>query len=89
MIERFQKNCYAYTGAFKKKLNIVKKLTTDLAMVQKTIIDTLHKEGKSHKVITERGGCSHSAVSKHIKCKDWKKEIYIMNKLFSHIFKCL
>ncbi len=79
MIERFQKNCYAYTGAFKKKLNIVKKLTTDLAMVQKTIIDTLHKEGKSHKVITERGGCSHSAVSKHIKCKDWKKEIYIMN----------
>ncbi len=50
--------------------------TVDLAMVQKTIIDTLHKEGKSRKVITERGGCSQSAVSKHIKCKvDWKEEI--------------
>ncbi len=32
--------------------------TADLAMVQKTIIDILHKEGKSQKVITERGGCS-------------------------------
>ncbi len=50
--------------------------TADLAMVQKTIIDTLHKESKSQKVITERGGCSRSAVSKHIKCKvDWKEEI--------------
>ncbi len=45
--------------------------TADLAMVQKTIIDTFHKEGKSQKVITDRGG-----VSKHIECKvDWKKEI--------------
>ncbi len=51
--------------------------TADLAMVQKMIIDTLHKEGKSQRVITERGGgCSRSAVSKHIKCKvDWKEEI--------------
>ncbi len=50
--------------------------TADLAMVQKTIIDTLHKEGKSQRVITERGGCSRSAVSNHIKCKvDWKEEI--------------
>ncbi len=48
----------------------------DLAMVQKTIINTLHKEDKSQKVITERGGCSQSAVSKHIKCKvDWKDEM--------------
>ncbi len=50
--------------------------TADLAMVQKMIIDTLHKE--SQRVITERGGggCSGSAVSKHIKCKvDWKEEI--------------
>ncbi len=48
--------------------------TADL--VQKTIIDTLHKEGKSQRVITERGGCSRSAVSKYIKCKvDWKEEI--------------
>ncbi len=50
--------------------------TADLAMVQKTIIDTLHKKGKSQSVITERGGCSRSAVSKHIKCKvNWKEEI--------------
>ncbi len=40
------------------------------------IIDTLHKEGKSQRVITERGGCSRSAVSKHIKCKvDWKRKV--------------
>ncbi len=49
-------------------------------MVQKTIIDNLHKEGKSQSFITKRGGCSMSctdlAVSKHIKCKvDWKEEI--------------
>ncbi len=48
--------------------------TADLAVVQKTILDTLHKEGKSQRVITERGGCLRSAVSKHIKCKvDWKE----------------
>ncbi len=48
----------------------------DLAMVQKMSIDTIHKEDKSQRVITERGVCSHSAVSKHIKCKvDWKEEI--------------
>ncbi len=41
-----------------------------------TIIDTLYKEGKSQRVITERGGCSRSAVSKHSKCKvDCKEEI--------------
>ncbi len=51
--------------------------TADLAMIQKTIIDTLHKEGKSQRVMTERGGCSMSAVSKHIKCKvDWKEEVW-------------
>ncbi len=50
--------------------------TADLPMVQKAIIDTLHKEGKSQRVITERGGCSRSAVSKYIKGKvDWKEEI--------------
>ncbi len=27
---------------------------------------TIYKKGKSQKVITERGGCSRSAVSKHI-----------------------
>ncbi len=50
--------------------------TADLAMVQKMIIDALHKEGKSQRGITERSGCLQSAVSKHIKCKvDWKEEI--------------
>ncbi len=50
--------------------------TADLAVLQKTIIDTLHKEGKSQRVITEKGGCSKSAVSKNIKCEvDWKEEI--------------
>ncbi len=50
--------------------------TADLAMVQKMIIDTLHKEGKSQRVIIESCVCLQSAVSKHIKCKvDWKEEI--------------
>ncbi len=51
--------------------------TADLAMIQNLTpnIDTLHKEGKSQRVITERCGCLQSAVSKHIKCKvDWKEE---------------
>ncbi len=48
--------------------------TADLAMIQKMNIDTLHKEIKSQRVITERGGCSSSAVSKHIKCKVDRKE---------------
>jgi len=40
--------------------------TADLTDVQKTVIDTLHKEGKSQKVIAKEAGCSQSAVSKHI-----------------------
>ncbi len=49
--------------------------TANLAIVQKMIIDAIHKEGKSQRVITERCGSSQSAVSKHIKCKvDWKEE---------------
>ncbi len=50
--------------------------TADLAMVQKTINDTLHKDVKSQRVFTERCGSSQSAASKHITCKvDWKEEI--------------
>ncbi len=37
--------------------------TADLAMIQKMNIDTLHKEGKSQKVITERWWLLQSAVS--------------------------
>ncbi len=43
--------------------------TADLAMVQKTIIDTLHKEDKSQRVITERCGSSQSAVSNILNAK--------------------
>ncbi len=39
--------------------------TADLTVVQKTIIDTLHKEGKPQTFIVEEAGCSQSAVSKH------------------------
>ncbi len=37
--------------------------TADLTVVQKIIIDTLHKEGKP------QAGCSQSAVSKHVNRK--------------------
>ncbi len=51
--------------------------TADSEMVQKMNIDTLHKEGESQRGIAERGGCSRSAVSKHIKYKvDWKEEMW-------------
>ncbi len=39
--------------------------TTDLTVVQKTIIDTLHKET----FIAKEAGCSQSAVSKHVNRK--------------------
>ncbi len=51
--------------------------TADLAMIQKTNIDTLHKEGKSQKVITERCGCLQSAVSKHIQCSWLEGRIWV------------
>ncbi len=40
--------------------------TADLTVVQKTTIDTLHKEGKTQKLIAKEAGCSQSSVSKHI-----------------------
>ncbi len=42
---------------------------TDLTVVQKTIIDTLHKEGKPQTFIAKEAGCSQSAVSKHVNRK--------------------
>ncbi len=39
--------------------------TADLTVVQKTIIDTLHKEGKPQTFIAKEADCSQSAVSKH------------------------
>ncbi len=41
----------------------------DLTVVQKTIIDTLHKEGKPQPFIAKEAGCSQSAVSKHVNRK--------------------
>ncbi|KAI2663634.1 DNA replication ATP-dependent helicase/nuclease DNA2 [Labeo rohita] len=43
--------------------------TADLTVVQKTIIDTLHKEGKTQTFIAKEAGCSQSAVSKHVNRK--------------------
>ncbi len=43
--------------------------TADLTVVQKTIIDTLHKESKPQTFIAKEAGCSQSAVSKHINRK--------------------
>ncbi len=43
--------------------------TADLTVVQKTIIDTLHKEGKPQTFIAKEAGCSQSAVSKHVNSK--------------------
>ncbi len=43
--------------------------TADLTVVQKTIIDTLHKKGKPQKCIAKEAGCSQSAVSKHVNRK--------------------
>ncbi len=37
--------------------------TADLTVVQKMIIDTLHKEGKPQTFIAKEAGCSQSAVS--------------------------
>ncbi len=43
--------------------------TADLKVVQKTIIDTLHKEGKPQTFLAKEAGCSQSAVSKHVNRK--------------------
>ncbi len=43
--------------------------TADLTVVQKTIIDTLHKEGKPQTFIAKEAGFSQSAVSKHVNRK--------------------
>ncbi len=43
--------------------------TADLTVVQKNIIDTLHKEGKPQTFIAKEAGCSQSVVSKHVNRK--------------------
>ncbi len=58
MVSQFGSLGYTITGK-----------TADLTVVQKTIIDTLHKEGKPHTSITKEAGCSQSAISKHVNRK--------------------
>ncbi len=55
MVSQFGSLGYTITGK-----------TADLTVVQKTIIDTLHKEGKPQTFIAKEAGCSQSAVSKHV-----------------------
>ncbi len=43
--------------------------TADLTVVQKTIIETLHKEGKPQTFFAKEAVCSQSAVSKHVNRK--------------------
>ncbi len=43
--------------------------SADLTVVQKTIIDTLHKEGKPQTLIAKEAGSSQTAVSKHVNRK--------------------
>ncbi len=55
--------------------------TADMTVVQKTIIDTLHKEGNPQTCIAKEAGCSQSAVSKHVNRKlsgrkVWKKKMH-------------
>ncbi len=50
----------------------IKGKTADLTVVQKTIIDTLHKEGKLQTFTAKEAGCSQSAVSTHVNRKSSK-----------------
>ncbi|KAI2647801.1 Transposable element Tcb1 transposase [Labeo rohita] len=43
--------------------------TADLTAIQKAIVDTLKQDGKTQKEISERIGCSQSAVSRHLSGK--------------------
>ncbi len=58
MVSQFGSLGYTITGK-----------TADLTDVQKTIIDTLHKEDKPQTLIAKEAGCSQSAVSKHVNRK--------------------
>ncbi len=58
--------------------------TADLTVVQKTTIDTLHKEGKTQKVIAKEAGCSQSSVSKHINREAKGRKIYGRKKCTSN-----
>ncbi|KAI2657156.1 Transposable element Tcb2 transposase [Labeo rohita] len=67
MVSQFGSLGYTITGK-----------TADLTVVQKTIIDTLHKEGKPQTFIAKEAGCSQSApLLNHRRCQrrlTWAKE---------------
>ncbi len=59
--------------------------TADLTVVQNTIIDTLHKEGKPQTFIAKEAGCSQSAVSKHVNRKLSERKKICSSKINSRI----
>ncbi len=62
MVSQFVSLGYTITGK-----------TADLTVVQKTIINTLHKEGKPQTFIAKEAGCSQSAVSSML-TESWVEE---------------
>ncbi len=56
--------------------------TTDLTVVQKSIIDTLHKEDKPQPRIAKEAGCSQSAVSKHVNRKLSGRNKYMIHEKY-------
>ncbi len=64
MVSQFGSLGYTITGK-----------TADRTVVQKTIIDTLHKESEPQTFIAKEAGCSPSAVSKHDnRTLSWRKK---------------
>ncbi len=76
--------------------------TADLTVVQKTIIDTLHKEGKPQTFIAKEAGHSQSAVPKHVnrklsgrkkcgrkRCTTNRKNRSLVRIVKQHVFKNL
>ncbi len=55
--------------------------TADLTVVQKTIIDILHKESKTQTFIAKEAGCSQSVVSKHV---NRKLRVFYYNCILLH-----
>lgn len=49
-------------------------MSAGLALAQKTLTDTLYKEGEPQKLITERAGFSQYAESKHIQDQVTRKK---------------
>ncbi len=65
MVSQFGSLGYTITGK-----------NADLTVVQKTIIDTLHKESKPQTFIAKEAGWSQSAVSKHVNRKLSERKMF-------------